>query len=151
MFDYLPRIADDELSGLLGALPAISIEGPRAVGKTRTAMRQANSVYTLDNPEVLEAIRRDPQSLTRGETPILIDEWQRYPQSWDIVRRAVDRDFSPGRFILTGSARPQDRPAHSGAGRIVTLRMWTTTLAERLPSRPRTGRPTVSLRAPPVR
>ncbi len=146
-FDYRPRIADDELRELLGVLPAISIEGPRAVGKTRTALRHANTVYALDDPEVLDAVRAAPRMLTQGEPPILIDEWQRYPASWDIVRRAVDGDFSPGRFILTGSARPETRPAHSGAGRIVTLRMWTTTLAERLSSRHHPDGPTVSLRA----
>ncbi len=146
-FEYQPRIADDELGELLGVLPAISIEGPRAVGKTRTALRRANTVYALDDPEVLEAVRAAPQMLTRGEPPILIDEWQHYLPSWDIVRRAVDQDFSPGRFILTGSTRPQERPVHSGAGRIVTLRMWTTALAERrFPRGCQVGH-TVSLRA----
>lgn len=144
-FDYQPRLADDELRELLGALPAISIEGPRAVGKTRTAMRHARTVYALDDPDVLDAVRDAPRMLIEGDSPILIDEWQRFPASWDIVRRAVDEDFSPGRFILTGSARPEVRPAHSGAGRIVTLRMWTTTLAERLSSRPGRGSPLISL------
>ena len=146
-FDYRPRIADDELLELLGVLPAISIEGPRAVGKTRTALRHANTVYALDDPEVLDAVRAAPRMLTQGEPPILIDEWQRYPPSWDMVRRAVDEDFRPGRFLLTGSARPQSLPAHSGAGRIVTLRMWTTTLAERTSSGSDRGGPTVSLRS----
>ena len=140
--EHQPRVADGELRGLLEVLPAVSIEGPRAVGKTWTASRLANTVYALDDPEVLAQVQDDPHLVTQGEPPILIDEWQRYPASWDIVRRAVDRDFSPGRFILTGSTRPEVRPAHSGAGRIVTLRMWTTTLSERHP-----GRATVSLKA----
>lgn len=144
-FGYQPRIADDDLRELLDALPAISIEGPRAVGKTRTALERARTVYALDDPEVLREIRATPRMITEGEPPILIDEWQRFPPSWDVVRRAVDEDFSPGRFILTGSARPETRPAHSGAGRIVTLRMWTTTLAERLASRPGRVGPGVSL------
>ena len=97
---------DTELSDLLDALPAVSIEGPRAVGKTRTAHRLANMVFALDDPETLDEVRANPHLLIRGKAPILIDEWQRYPASWDIVRRAVDEDFSPGRFILTGSARP---------------------------------------------
>ena len=142
VLEYQPRVVDIELSYLLDALPAVSIEGPRAVGKTRTAHRLANTVYALDDPETLDEVRANPRLMIRGKPPILIDEWQRYPASWDIVRRAVDEDFSPGRFILTGSARPEIRPAHSGAGRIVTLRMWTTTLAERRP-----GRGTVSLRS----
>lgn len=146
-FDYRPRIADDELGELLGMLPAISIEGPRAVGKTRTALQHANTVYALDDPEVLREVRAAPRMVTEGQPPILIDEWQRFPSSWDTVRRAVDEDFSPGRFILTGSARPETRPAHSGAGRIVTLRMWTTSLAERLAHQHGRRRRSVSLKA----
>lgn len=133
MFEYQARVVDDDLRDLLASLPAISIEGPRAVGKTWTATRHAGTVYALDDPGTLAEVRADPRLLTRGDPPILIDEWQRFPPSWDIVRRAVDEDFSPGRFILTGSARPETRPTHSGAGRIVTLRMWTTTLSERRP------------------
>lgn len=138
---HQPRIADDELSALLDMLPAVSIEGPRAVGKTWTAVRLANTVYALDDPDVLAEVQADPHIITQGEPPILIDEWQRFGASWDLVRRAVDRDFSPGQFILTGSARPRTWPAHSGAGRIVTLRMWTTSLSERHP-----GSATVSLK-----
>lgn len=133
MFENQHRVVEDELCELLAALPAISIEGARAVGKTWTASRHANTVYALDDPDTLDRVRTDPRLLLEGEPPILIDEWQRYPASWDIVRRAVDADFSPGRFMLTGSTRPETRPTHSGAGRIVTLRMWTTTLAERRP------------------
>ncbi len=128
---YRPRVADGDLSELLSVLPAVSIEGPRAVGKTRTAREQANTIYNLDDPDTLSEVRTDPRALLAGKPPILIDEWQRFPSSWDLVRRAVDDDFTPGQFILTGSARPSDAPTHSGAGRIVTLRMWTMTLSER--------------------
>lgn len=83
----------------------------------------------------------DPTRLATGETPILIDEWQRLPESWDTVRRAVDEDSSPNRFLLTGSATPADPQTHSGAGRIVRLRMRPLSLAER-----GAGPPTVSLR-----
>ena len=61
---------------------------------------------------------------------------------WDVVRRAVDDGASPGSFLLTGNAAPtQDRPVHSGAGRIVSLRMRPLTLTER----PGMPAPTVSL------
>ena len=130
-FSYRPRVIDSEISELLAVLPAISIEGPRAVGKTRTAQQFANTVYNLDDPDTLQAARRDPAMLSEGAEPILIDEWQRLPAAWDLVRRSVDEEFRPGRFLLTGSARPNQLPTHSGAGRIVTLRMWTMSLAER--------------------
>jgi predicted AAA+ superfamily ATPase len=60
-----------------------------------------------------------------------VDEWQRLPAVWDVVRRAVDADRSPGRFLLTGSATPDGPPTHSGAGRIVRLRMRPLAICER--------------------
>ncbi len=128
---YRPRVVDKDLPALLRALPAISIEGARAVGKTRTAREFANTVYNLDDPDIMSEVQSDPRLLLSGQPPILIDEWQRFPPAWDLVRRAVDDSFTPGRFILTGSARPSESPTHSGAGRIVTVRMRTMTLCER--------------------
>ena len=140
MDTYIARIVDDELDELVAGLPAISIEGPRAVGKTETALRRAGTVHRLDDVRHQEILRAEPERLAAGEPPILIDEWQRMPYSWDLVRRAVDRDPSAGRFLLTGSAAPSDAPTHSGAGRIVTVRMRPLSLAER-----GLGEPAVSL------
>ena len=76
-----------------------------------------------------------------GPTPVLLDEWQHVPAVWDAVRRAVDDGATPGRFLLTGSAAPTRAPTHSGAGRIVTVRMRPLALSER-----GIAEPTVSLR-----
>ena len=66
-----------------------------------------------------------------GEHPRLIDEWQLAPDLWGAVRRAVDADSTPGRFILSGSAWPDDAALrHSGAGRIIDLPMRPMTLFE---------------------
>lgn len=62
---------------------------------------------------------------------MLVDERQRYPPVRDMVRRDVDRRSQPGRYLLTGSAEPTSAPTHSGAGRIVTVRMRPLSLAER--------------------
>ncbi|MGM0442165.1 MAG: ATP-binding protein [Elusimicrobiota bacterium] len=128
---YVHRIVDIELDELLPQLPAVALEGPKGVGKTETARRRANTVYALDDPVQNELIKADPSQLCDGEKPILIDEWQRVPESWDIIRRAVDRDSSPNQFLLTGSATPSSRSTHSGAGRIVTLRLRPMSLMER--------------------
>ena len=127
----MPRIVDRELDELIGSLPAISLEGPRAVGKTETALRRAATIYRLDDPRQLEVIGADPERVVAGEQPVLVDEWQRLPATWDIVRRAVDRDPAAGQFLLTGSAAPARAPTHTGAGRIVTVRMRPMSLAER--------------------
>jgi uncharacterized protein len=129
---YQRRIIDDELDEFMGDLAAIAIEGPRGVGKTRTALQRAKTVHRLDDPAELVIVGADPARLLEGERPVLIDEWQRLPQAWDLVRRAVDDGASPGSFLLTGSAIPDPPPMHSGAGRIVTLRMRPLALSERL-------------------
>jgi uncharacterized protein len=140
MEGYRPRVIDSELDELFQGLSAISIDGPKGVGKTATARRRAANVIALDDPEQRELLRADPSRLGRIPGPVLIDEWQREPMVWDIVRRSVDLDSSPGRFLLTGSATPTTAPTHSGAGRIVRLRMRPMSLAER-----DLARPTVSL------
>jgi predicted AAA+ superfamily ATPase len=137
---YISRIIDSELDSLLPILPAIALEGAKGVGKTATAARRAVTVHALDRPGALDLAGADPQRLISGRRPVLIDEWQRMPQSWDLVRRAVDADPSPGQFLLAGSASPRTPGTHSGAGRIVRLKMRPLSLIERTG-----GIPTVSL------
>jgi uncharacterized protein len=129
---YQRRILDDELDLLLGALAALAIEGPKGVGKTETASRRASTIHRLDDPARLSVAEADPKRLLEAETPILIDEWQRLPETWDLVRRAVDGGAAPESFLLAGSASPDGIGRHSGAGRIPTIRMRPLTLSERL-------------------
>ncbi|MGA9371263.1 MAG: DUF4143 domain-containing protein [Solirubrobacterales bacterium] len=129
--DYRPRIVDEELDELLPGLPAIAIAGPKAVGKTVTAARRAATVYRLDQESQRSIIEGDTSQVVEGEPPILIDEWQRVPPVFDRVRRAVDDGAAGGTFLLTGSATPTNPPVHSGAGRIVRMRMRPMAIAER--------------------
>lgn len=131
MATYTRRVVDDELDELLAGLSAVAIEGPRAVGKTATGMQRARTVYRLDDDAQRTIAAADPSLLLRGERPVLIDEWQRLPESFDRVRRAVDDGAVPGSFLLAGSASPKDPPTHSGAGRIVRVRLRPMSLAER--------------------
>ncbi len=142
--NYIRRVVDDELDALFASLVAVSIEGPKAVGKTETALQRAQTVYRLDDTSQRELIEADSQRLLEGDRPVLIDEWQRLPRSWDAVRREVDKPGSaPGSFLLTGSATlPAEASIHSGAGRIVSVRMRPLTLSER-----GIAEPTVSLAA----
>ena len=130
--DYLSRIADAELAELLGATGATLVEGPKASGKTATAMQTARSAVMLDvDDNALRLIGADPEALLIGDTPRLIDEWQLEPAIWNYVRRAVDRRAAPGQFILTGSAVPADEiTRHTGAGRFARLRMRPMSLFE---------------------
>ncbi len=129
--DYRRRIVNTELDELIAGLPAISLEGPKAVGKTATALRRAATVYRLDDEAERSIAQADTARLLEGAPPVLIDEWQRLPESFDRVRRAVNAGAAPGSFLLTGSASPTVPPTHSGAGRIVRVRLRPMTLAER--------------------
>ena len=135
---YLHRVLDDELDEKSAEFAAISIEGPKAVGKTETAQRRAHTDYRLDG-SAGQVVKADPQIVLTGEPPILIDEWQRVPATWDVIRRAVDDGAPPGSYLLAGSA--SEHGAHTGAGRILTLRMRPLTLSER-----GIAAPTVSVR-----
>jgi len=128
---YRRRVVDNELDELLAGVAAVSLEGPKAVGKTATALRRAATVYRLDDEAERAIVEADPSRLLEGDRPVLIDEWQRFPASFDRVRRAVDDGAGPGSFLLTGSASPSDPPTHSGAGRILRVRLRPMTLAER--------------------
>lgn len=128
---YTPRIVDAELDELLQDLSAIALEGPKGVGKTATAERRATSTFRLDDPAQRSVAEADATVLLTAPPPVLIDEWQHVPAVWDAVRRAVDRDPTPSRYLLAGSAAPAEPPTHSGAGRIVRVRMRPLALSER--------------------
>lgn len=137
---YKRRVVDDEIDELALSLPALALEGPKGVGKTATGMQRAATIHALDDPAQREIARAHPARLLEGEPPVLIDEWQNVPESWDLVRRAVDSGADAGSFLLAGSAVPGSLQTHSGAGRIVSVRMRPMSLAER-----GVGTPTVSL------
>ena len=100
---YVPRVADTRLRHLLGVAGAVLVEGPRACGKTTTALQLAASAARLDRDLYLrQGGQADPRVVLEGETPRLIDEWQLVPEVWNSVRAAVDDRQADGQFILTG-------------------------------------------------
>jgi uncharacterized protein len=142
---YIRRVVDGELDAYLAAAQnaavAVALEGARAIGKTSTAGERAATRYELDNEAHLALVAADVDLALSRPAPVLIDEWQHHPPVWDRVRRAIDRHQPPGPFLLTGSVAPKGTGIHTGAGRIIALRMRPLSLAERWP-----GLATVSLR-----
>lgn len=130
--EYVPRYVDRALDLLLAELPAVMLTGPRACGKTTTALRRASSVMRLDRTEQALALQSAPDAvLATYPTPVLIDEWQAEPGSMGAVKRAVDSGSGAGRYLLTGSVRSRLDPAGwPGTGRVVPLAMYGLSVGE---------------------
>ncbi len=132
MTEYRLRVVDAELLDRMTVTGAVLVDGPKAVGKTFTASRVAETVLRVDVDRAARAaLEVHPEQLFSHPTPILFDEWQEAPELWNLVRRAVDDHDQKGLYVLTGSARPRDDTRmHSGAGRIGRLRMRPMSLYE---------------------
>lgn len=129
---YVPRLVEGPLADLFSQLPAILLVGPRATGKTTTARRHVDTVVRLDIPAEAAAFHFDADAALRAlPEPVLLDEWQEVPELMGAIRRAVDEDSHPGRFLLTGSARARrGSNAWSGIGRVVNLKMYGLSMRE---------------------
>jgi predicted AAA+ superfamily ATPase len=133
ILDYQKRFADQALTERLQSSGAILIEGTKGCGKTETAKQTAHRIVHFDADEQVRIkMEIDPRSVLQGDTPLLLDEWQEYPQIWNYVRHEVDERRAKGQFILTGSATPDDKARrHSGAGRFSIIRMRPMSLFEK--------------------
>lgn len=133
--EYKRRVIDQTIERYLQVSGAICIEGPKWCGKTWTSAFHSNSEFLVGNPANNFSNRQlaelNPSMILQGDTPRLIDEWQEVPSIWDATRAEVDYRHKKGQIILTGSSTPKTKGImHSGAGRIVRLRMNTMSLYE---------------------
>ena len=131
--NYAKRLVDNEIKNRLSESGAVLICGPKACGKTATALQAAASAAWLDtDAQARLAMKVEPSRVLQGERPRLLDEWQEFPEIWNLVRREIDTTGRDGLFILTGSANPDETTRrHSGAGRFSVLRMRPMSLFER--------------------
>ena len=132
---YKRRVIDDTIETYLQVSGAICIEGPKWCGKTWTSAFHSNSEFLVGDPSNNFSNRQlaelNPSIILQGNTPRMIDEWQEVPSIWDATRAEVDKRHKKGQIILTGSSTPKTKGImHSGAGRIVRLRMNTMSLYE---------------------
>ena len=132
----LPRLLTSRVRAALTSSPVVVVSGARQTGKS-TLVRalgdeDGRRYLTLDDFETLERARLEPDALVGGDGPLTLDEVQRTPDLLVAIKRAVDEDRRPGRFLLTGSADLllMDRVAESLAGRAVHLALWPMTLGE---------------------
>lgn len=130
-----PRRIEQRLAEALLDTPVVLLAGPRQAGKT-TLVRQVAAkglrYLTLDDELTLLAARADPVGLIRSLDRAVIDEIQRAPQLLLAIKKSVDEDRRPGRFLLTGSANLMALPvvADSLAGRMETLSLMPLSQTE---------------------
>ncbi len=115
--------------------PVVLLAGPRQAGKTtlvRQMAEQGLRYLTLDDELTLLSAREDPVGMIRSLDRAVIDEIQRAPQLLLAIKKSVDEDRRPGRFLLTGSANLMALPtvADSLAGRMETLSLLPLSQSE---------------------
>lgn len=129
---YYERLIEKEIERKLKSSGAVLVAGPKFCGKTTTCMKYQKSFVKLNTKQAIAMARMNPGGVLDGETPRLIDEWQKAPDIWNQVKDDLDFHYEFGKYILTGSSTPADKTEvhHSGAGRIAPVRMRPMSLWE---------------------
>lgn len=125
------------LNDALADTPVVLLNGARQTGKSTLVQSLSGTMrrtyFTLDDHVTLAAAKNDPVGFIAGlGGAVTLDEVQRAPELFLAIKAAVDRDRSPGRFLLTGSANVLLLPdiADSLAGRMEILSLWPLSNAE---------------------
>lgn len=133
----LPRHLTAAIADALAAFPVVVVTGARQTGKSTLIHELLDAprreYRTLDDIDVLERAEAEPDALVSAKAPLTLDEVQRSPKLLLAVKRAVDRDRRPGRFLLSGSANLAllGKVSESLAGRAVYLTLYPFTHSER--------------------
>ncbi len=131
-----PRRIESRIAEALLDTPVVLLAGPRQAGKTtlvrQIAEQQGLHYLTLDDALTLLSAQEDPVGMIRSLGRAVIDEIQRAPQLLLAIKKSVDEDRRPGRFLLTGSANLMALPtvADSLAGRMETLSLLPLSQSE---------------------
>lgn len=121
----------------LRVMPAVVLTGARQTGKSTLASQLTGGTrtyMTLDDIEVRGAAQQHPEQLLQLPGPLTLDEVQRAPDLLLAIKRAIDLDRVPGRYLLTGSANLllMQHVSESLAGRASYLTLWPMTRREQL-------------------
>jgi uncharacterized protein len=117
-------------------MPVVVVTGARQTGKS-TLVQQllpARTYLTLDDFEIRARARSAPDALVSARGALTIDEVQREPELLLAIKKAVDEDRTPGRFVLTGSADLllMKRVSETLAGRAAHFQLGPMTRREQL-------------------
>ncbi len=103
---YIEKIIQSKLE----SSGAVLATRPKFCGKTTTCSVFAKSIYRINaTSNAVQRTRLDTRIALVGETPHLIDEWQKVPDIWNYIKEDLDIQYIFGKYLLTGSATPQSR------------------------------------------
>lgn len=136
--EYIPRSTEPLVLAALADTPVVLVHGARQTGKSTLVRRIAEAEHpatyvTLDDAVVLAAALGDAQGFLGGLSgSVVIDEVQRAPGLLLAIKAAVDRQRTPGRFLLTGSAHVLQLPRLSETltGRMEIHTLWPLSQGE---------------------
>ena len=134
---FLPRpTVIDQIARVLAVHPIAALLGPRQCGKTTVARmigeRQPSTYFDLENPVDVRRLSAPLTVLEALSGLVIIDEVQRQPELFELLRVLVDRPVNSAHFLLLGSASPQlvRGVSESLAGRIGFVDLSGFDLAE---------------------
>ena len=133
--NYIPRHAEEKVRTSLNDTRVVAIVGPRQSGKSTLARRFSNGnrpFVSFDDEQCRSFATSDPTGFIRQHQAAVIDEVQRAPDLLLAVKKAVDDDNSPGRFLITGSVELFSGlvSPDSLAGRVETIELLPFSQAE---------------------
>ena len=120
----------------LGRSRAVVLNGPRQSGKSTMAQtfvsRDSPNYFDLENPLQAARLAQPMATLSRLQGLVVIDEVQREPGLFPLLRVLIDRSDAPGQFLLLGSASPAllRQAGESLLGRVETLEVGGFDVAE---------------------
>jgi len=131
------RSIEDSIQRAMSDTPVVLLTGARQTGKTTLAQAMATTTgaqyFTLDDAATLGLASSDPAGFIRNLSgPVVLDEIQKAPALFPAIKLAVDKERTPGRFLLTGSANVLTLPhlSESLAGRMEIIPLFPFSAGE---------------------
>ena len=132
---YFPRLIEQNFKKALRNFPAVFVGGPRRAGKTMLVrhLLKGYDYILLDEMDVRSFAASDPKEfLERHKPPVIIDEIQNVPQLLSYIKARIEKDKTPGQWVLTGSQQwaLMKGIGETLAGRIAITHLYPFSISE---------------------